>query len=314
MMLSEIVKFVFRSAGRGMNQNIGIMRKKEDSRLVLDMEAHGIDVFAEFGYYNYTSVQPYLPVHNHGDALEICYLARGRQNYSVGNEDFEVRGGDIFVAYPGESHGSGTSPEEKGALYWLVLRRPAGEAGYLGLGGEESVELFRCLESLPCRLFRGSVSCRELLQEIVRRYFSEDTLMTRIILENLLVSFLLEVIRCSGDRGRRCCSRGIESVLEHIEENLDEPCSLEALAERCNLSLSRFKHLFKEETGISPMEYVNRRKIDKAVSMLTDSGMSVKDIAYSLGFSSPSYFSTVFRQYKGYAPAMHRRLSGKTGG
>lgn len=83
MMLSEIVKFVFRSAGRGMNQNIGIMRKKEDS----------------------------------------------------------------LVAYPGESHGSGTSPEEKGALYWLVLKRPAGEADYLGLGGEESVELFRCLES-----------------------------------------------------------------------------------------------------------------------------------------------------------------------
>ena len=282
------------------------MRKKEDSRLILDMDVHHIDVFEEFGYYNYTSVQPMLPVHAHKDAVEICYLAKGKQTYFVHEENFEMQGGDLFVTFPNELHGTGENPEEKGALYWLILRHPVTDADYLGLGTEEAMELFSCLRSRPCRLFKGSSRCEYLLQEIIRIYFTDRNLLTRITLNNLLVAFLLEVIRCSRDNSNHVRNQGIASVLRYIEENLSETYSLEDLADRCNLSLSRFKHLFKEEMGVPPTEYINRRKIEKAEILLSDSNLSIKDIAYDLGFSSPAYFATVFRQYKGYAPTQHK--------
>ena len=230
------------------------MRKKEDSRLILDMDVHHIDVFEEFGYYNYTSVQPMLPVHAHKDAVEICYLAKGKQTYFVHEENFEMQGGDLFVTFPNELHGTGEKPEEKGALYWLILRHPVTDADYLGLGTEEAMELFSCLRSLPCRLFKGSSRCEYLLQEIIRIYFTDRNLLTRITLNNLLVAFLLEVIRCSRDNSNHVRNQGIASVLRYIEENLSETYSLEDLADRCNLSLSRFKHLFKEEMGVPPTE------------------------------------------------------------
>ena len=285
------------------------MRTKEDSRSILDMNIHQICVFDEFGYYNYTSVQPILPAHIHKDMIEICYLVKGKQKYFVGEDNFEMQGGDLFVAFPNEVHGTGENPEEKGTLYWMVLKQPQAEADYLGLGIKEAAELFSYLQALPCRLFKGSSKCRDLLQEIVRIYLTETTLLTRITLNNLLVTFLLEVIRCSKDNENHKCNQGISSILHYIEENVADTNNLEDLADKCNLSLSHVKHLFKKETGIPPTEYINRKKIEKAEELLLNSDLLIKDIAYDLGFSSPAYFATVFKQYKGYAPTKCKEKS-----
>lgn len=284
------------------------MKNREDCRLILDMSMYGIQVFDEFGYYNYTHVQPVLPAHFHKDMLEICYLSKGRQTYFVAEESFEMQGGDLFVTFPNECHGTGETPEEKGALYWMVLKCPQAGTDYLGLREEEAEVLFSQLQMLPCRLFKGSSRCESLLQEIVRIFFSSPDKLSRLTLNNLLVAFLLEVIRCAARNDNHCCNQGISSVLAYIEDNLPEIDGLECLADRCNLSLSRFKHLFKQEVGIPPTEYINRKKVEKAERLLMHSNLSIKDIAYDLGFSSPAYFATVFRQYKGYAPTACRSL------
>lgn len=283
------------------------MKTREDSRLILDMSLHQIDVFDEFGYYNYNSVQPILPIHTHKDMVEICYLVKGKQKYFVGEDHFELSGGDLFVTLPYEVHGTGENPEEKGALYWMVLKRPQDGVDYLGLETREATELFSHLSTLPCRLFKGSSKCGDLLQEIVSAYQSERGLLTHITLNNLLVAFLLEVIRCSKDNRKRKCNYGISIILRYIEENLAEVNDLEVLADKCNMSLSHFKHLFKKETGIPPTEYINRKKIEKAEALLSSSDLSIKDIAYDLGFSSPAYFATVFKQYRGYSPTKCKR-------
>lgn len=287
------------------------MRKREDCRSILDMHKHGIHDFDEFGYYNYSNVQSVLPGHVHKDMLEICYLSKGKQKYFVDDASFEMRGGDLFVAFPNEFHGTGEDREEKGTLYWMVLKQPQSGNDYLGLKHEEAEELYSYLQALPCRLFKGSARCESLLQEIVRTYFAEANVLNRITLKNLLVAFLLEVIRCAKETTSHVCNQSISSILTYIDENLAEIYSLGELADRCNLSLSRFKHLFKKEVGIPPAEYINRKKVEKAEQLLSDSSLSIKEIAYDLGFSSPTYFTTVFKQYKGYAPTQHKKISEK---
>ena len=63
----------------------------------MDMSVHGIDDFDEFGYYNYLNVQPVLPTHAHPGMIEICFMIKGSQTYFVGNEKYDVKGGDIFL-------------------------------------------------------------------------------------------------------------------------------------------------------------------------------------------------------------------------
>lgn len=283
------------------------MRNREISRLILDMKKHGIEVFDEFGRYNYVNTQTILPTHTHSDMIEICYLAKGSQEYFVGNNTFRLYGGDIFIAFPNEIHGTGEVPEEKGVLYWMVLKRPEKEKDYLGLNYPDAFELFSRLLQLPKRLFKGGSECERLLQKIIQIYFQNKDPLSKMELNNLLVSLLLHIIHAGEKSSGRAYSDRITKIIHYIDENLFEMLDLEFLADKCNLSVSRFKHLFKEETGIPPSEYIIRKKIEKAHEMMEDSKFSIKDIAYDLGFSSPAYFSTVFKQYNGYSPTFHKK-------
>lgn len=283
------------------------MRNREISRLILDMKKHGIEVFDEFGRYNYVNTQTILPTHTHSDMIEICYLAKGSQEYFVGNNTFRLYGGDIFIAFPNEIHGTGEVPEEKGLLYWMVLKRPEEEKDYLGLNYPDAIKLFSRLLQLPKRLFKGGSECERLLQKIIQIYFQNKDPLSKMELNNLLVSLLLHIIHAGEKSSGRAYSDRITKIIHYIDENLFEILDLEFLADKCNLSVSRFKHLFKEETGIPPSEYIIRKKIEKAQEMMEDSKFSIKDIAYDLGFSSPAYFSTVFKQYNGYSPTFHKK-------
>ncbi len=283
------------------------MRNREISRLILDMKKHGIEVFDEFGRYNYVNTQTILPTHTHSDMIEICYLAKGSQEYFVGNNTFRLYGGDIFIAFPNEIHGTGEVPEEKGVLYWMVLKRPEKEKDYLGLNYPDAFKLFSRLLQLPKRLFKGGSECERLLQKIIQIYFQNKDPLSKMELNNLLVSLLLHIIHAGEKSSGRAYSDRITKIIHYIDENLFEMLDLEFLADKCNLSVSRFKHLFKEETGIPPSEYIIRKKIEKAHEMMEDSKFSIKDIAYDLGFSSPAYFSTVFKQYNGYSPTFYKK-------
>ena len=283
------------------------MRNREISRLILDMKKHGIEVFDEFGRYNYVNTQTILPTHTHSDMIEICYLAKGSQEYFVGNNTFRLYGGDIFIAFPYEIHGTGEVPEEKGVLYWMVLKRPEKEKDYLGLNYPDAFKLFSRLLQLPKRLFKGGSECERLLQKIIQIYFQNKDPLSKMELNNLLVSLLLHIIHAGEKSSGRAYSDRITKIIHYIDENLFEMLDLEFLADKCNLSVSRFKHLFKEETGIPPSEYIIRKKIEKAHEMMEDSKFSIKDIAYDLGFSSPAYFSTVFKQYNGYSPTFYKK-------
>lgn len=282
------------------------MKNRETCRLILDMKRHNINVFDEFGRYNYVNAQAVLPTHTHPGMIEICYLAKGSQEYFVGTEVFRLYGGDIFISFPDEVHGTGNVPEEKGILYWMVLKRPEKGKEYLGLSYADANELFCRLLRLPKRLFKGSVECEHLLQSIIQIYFRSKDTLTKMELDNLLISYLLQILRSGEKTNTRAYSERVTDIIHFVEENLFEILDLEDLADRCNLSLSRFKHLFKEETGIPPSEYIIRRKVEKAQELIEEQELSIKDIAYDLGFSSPAYFSTVFRQYMGYSPTSHK--------
>mgnify|MGYP002250948480 FL=1 len=285
------------------------MRNREISRLILHMERHAIDVFDEFGRYNYVNTQTILPTHTHPNMIEICYLAKGSQEYFVDDNIFRLYGGDVFIAFPDEIHGTGEVPEEKGVLYWMVLKRPQEGKEYLGLNYSDACELFSRLLQLPKRLFKGGAECERLLLKIISIYCRSKEPLTKMELNNLLVSLLLHIIHAGEKISGRTYGDRITKIVRYIDENLFEVFDLETLADKCNLSVSRFKHSFKEETGIPPSEYIIRRKMEKAQEMMKEGKFSIKDIAYDLGFSSPAYFSTVFKQYNGYSPTSYKKKS-----
>ena len=97
------------------------------------------------------------------------------------------------------------------------------------------------------------------------------------------------------------------AVLQYIEEHLAESLTLEQMAQIAHFHPNYFIRIFKQSTGLSPIQYVNRLRIEKAKHYLTFTPMSVSDIADKLGLEI-SYFSRMFKDHSGFSPSEYREF------
>lgn len=89
-----------------------------------------------------------------------------------------------------------------------------------------------------------------------------------------------------------------------------EPFSLSGLARRCGLSRSRLAQLFKEQAGVSPLVFLETRRLRRVRDLLEYTGLGLGQIAEDVGFSSPYYLSLRFKRHFGVSPREYRREKG----
>jgi AraC family transcriptional regulator, exoenzyme S synthesis regulatory protein ExsA len=93
---------------------------------------------------------------------------------------------------------------------------------------------------------------------------------------------------------------------EVIQSNLYANLGVDELANLCHMSLSTFKRKFTEVYGESPQKYFTKVKVDKSIALLKNNALRISDIAYDLGFDSPTTFNRVFKQQIGKSPSEYR--------
>ncbi len=151
-----------------------------------------------------------------------------------------------------------------------------------------------------------------MFSTLLRDFVESDGLGGRLRAEALLNVILYEI--CSHRNGNRppevsrtLCHSGLENLTAYIEENLDADVSLEVLARLADTSVFNFCRIFKNTTGESPHQYVNKRRIARAQELLTTTQTGIAEIAYEVGFSSQSHLTTVFKKSVGTTPAKFRK-------
>lgn len=92
-----------------------------------------------------------------------------------------------------------------------------------------------------------------------------------------------------------------------IEKNINQKLSNKSLAERSNMAVNSFARLFRENTGLSVQQYVQRKRIDKSLMLLHHSNKSIDEIASECGFIDRHHFSKVFKQVMKMPPVFYRR-------
>jgi len=98
----------------------------------------------------------------------------------------------------------------------------------------------------------------------------------------------------------------VAAAIAFLKRHLAEPVSMEELVRHVGFSRARMFDLFKAQTGLTPNDYLQRLRVEKAQEQLRHTDRSVTEIALATGFSSGQYFSTVFARYTGVSPTDFR--------
>lgn len=102
-------------------------------------------------------------------------------------------------------------------------------------------------------------------------------------------------------------SNTIELAVRYIHLHLHAPITLEETATAAGISPAYLSRLFKKETGMSIVDYVQKERIKAACNMLTYSDYTAAQISEYLCFSTQSYFIRIFKKYMGITPANYRK-------
>ncbi len=99
----------------------------------------------------------------------------------------------------------------------------------------------------------------------------------------------------------------LRKAVEYLDAHFDQSLTLDLLAGRAKLSVSRLAHRFKEETGATLIEYLTWVRIGHAQRLLAETDKSCQKIADEVGYNNQSYFSRAFRRVVGITPRQFRR-------
>lgn len=109
----------------------------------------------------------------------------------------------------------------------------------------------------------------------------------------------------------------MDDRIDHAKAFLDQEfarqITLESLAASANLSASRFRHLFKRDTGLAPIKYLSSVRMRRAQALLQTTTATVKSIASAVGYRDQSHFVRDFEKDTGLSPSRFRnRVSDRT--
>jgi len=268
----------------------------EDDRKILTQKELIVPGLEMFGTHHHPKKLRILPPHMH-KTTEFLYLANGAQKYYVGEKEYLLTGNHVLVVNNDVVHSTGDIPYGRYENLWFRLDIPR-FAKSLGVPAPIRSHICQRLQNLPHPL----ISMTENRFSQLRDAFfalSSDLPSEKLQGYAQFVDFVTYLVKCTDPTA--AFSADIQQVLSYIREHICESILLADLAALCRISLSTFKQKFRRETGVSPREYINIQKIEKAKVFLA-SGMTVTETAYALDFSSSSYFSVVFKQMEDISP------------
>lgn len=98
----------------------------------------------------------------------------------------------------------------------------------------------------------------------------------------------------------------MSKVLKYIHDHIYEDISIDTLASLACVTKSHLIRLFSQVCGVSPLQYINQKKIERAQLLLITDDIQVKELAYKLGFNDHSYFIRTFKKYTNTSPQAYR--------
>jgi AraC-like DNA-binding protein len=245
--------------------------------------------------------------HYHADPYSrLYYVSHGVARIFLGAGDLELRAG-CFYLFPSGTLLKLVTPVEEFEHYWVHFSASFSFGMNVFDTQRFPLTLDKSRFFMPVPMMKRLVRFARMIHassESARSVRMEANALLRVLLCPFLDAMKEAKVESAGsfDGVAR-----FSDVMSFIEQNLARHLTVDQLAARVHLHPVYFASLFRREIGVSPKEYLCRRRIEKAQLMLIHSHDSVKEIAAAVGYGDEYYFSRMFRKVTGVPPTVYRQ-------
>lgn len=159
--------------------------------------------------------------------------------------------------------------------------------------------------------FENETEITDLINKLIRvcsggdraKNIYADLNLKELLIRLLQSQHLQQVNLEAGDKNNH--SR-LHYILNFIHQNLSEKIAVDTLSRKAYMSRNEFYRWFREQFGITPLEYINRERIKLAKQLLADKKNSITSVSLQCGFTDLNYFVRLFRKTEGITPGAYR--------
>jgi len=261
--------------------------------------------------------QPAVPVHTH-NFDELVFILSGSAVHIIDKEEYPIIRGDVFVVQGNQKHGY--KNEKNLNIINLTYQREYFETikkDYAELPGFKAMfvhePLYRKKNNFKLKLHLNSkqlLEISQLLNHLSNEQKNEwaGTYASKLHLFNLIIISVCKYFS-EFDSPQPKALLKISAAIDYIEKNFDKHITNLALANVTDMSQSSFRNSFKRITGLAPIDYLIKYRIEKAVEMMNENeNIQVTDVAFSTGFDNSAYFTRKFKAVVGMTPKKYLKM------
>lgn len=263
-------------------------------------------------------------MHSH-DFIEIAYVASGTGTHKIGDMEYSVSKGDLFIINQDIPHEFRSLPDHSKTgliIYNCIFKPEFFDYRLINSKDFQSIThhfLFRMLfpdeDKMPSDIVllgKDSVELEQLYIKMYNEYNHQDTGYVEI-LRAYVIELLVLIVRLfkkgkdSNDSMNHHRRQIIENAMKYMMDNYDRDIRLEDLSMMSFFSRNYFCKLFKETTGITVSEYIQKIRIQEACKLLKGTDKSIMEISGLVGYHDIKFFNDVFKRNTGITPTAYKK-------
>lgn len=240
----------------------------------------------------------------HPDLCEIIYVAGGEGEFTINGENFAAARGDLFIINQNVPHAEKSSVKKPMETYFCGINN----INIKGLA-ENCILSDDICPHVPAGKYQYKIE--SFLTDIFQECKSQ-VLGYELICEGLLTSLILLIYRVVSTSQKTASTPLSEKIREYIDANYVKNLSLSSIARDLYISRDYVSHSFKNDVGISPINYLINLRIEQAKKLLLYTDKPLAEIAPLVGYENPSHFTQTFKKLTGMSPRQFRSEMKKT--
>ena len=244
--------------------------------------------------------------HSWGPALRDHYLIHfvvsGSGTLRCNQQEYRLSAGELFITFPAQVSSYQADNDDPWQYNWV---------GFNGTDARRLVKMTGLSRQQPVLRSNDPELTGRLLRRIADA--GDNTAAADAEMAGCLYLFLAHLIRMNQQNATTNPRQTyVAGALRYIQYNYANDIGVTDIARHVGISRSQLYRAFLQDFGVSPHDYLQTYRINEACSLLHDPSYSVAEVAGSVGFNDPLYFSRVFKSIKGTTPSQYQKSKTKT--